>query len=153
MSSKKYLCIQGSQSGGCSPYSPSQMEEMYGKFTAWKAKFQTSIDDMGANWAAVPSLRPMVPRTALLWRPWRSWEASRSLRPSRWWARFAPEGSRSLTRRQSARSSRERYFGRPASAGAPCGSAAAPPLPTVAALTMVYATYTANRIAPNRRDN
>ena len=52
MSKKKYLCIQRSQSGceGGNP-SPSQMEEMFAKFNAWKEKFAANIVDMGGKLA------------------------------------------------------------------------------------------------------
>ena len=50
MPSKKYLCIQRSESGGhCEPPSPSQMEEMYAKFNAWKEKFSQNIVDLGGK--------------------------------------------------------------------------------------------------------
>ena len=48
----KYLCIRRSQplqpKKGEKP-SPAQMEEMYAKFNAWKAKFQQNIVDMGGK--------------------------------------------------------------------------------------------------------
>ena len=48
----KYLCIQRSQ-GGCDggKPSPSQMEEMFAKFNAWKEKFAANIVDMGGRLA------------------------------------------------------------------------------------------------------
>ena len=49
MSMKKYLCIQRSQSGGCEPPSPAQMEEMYAKFNAWREKFQANLVDLGGK--------------------------------------------------------------------------------------------------------
>ncbi len=46
----KYLCIQRSQTGECPPPpSPTQMQEMYAKFNAWKDKFQNNIVDMGGK--------------------------------------------------------------------------------------------------------
>ena len=48
----KYLCIRRSQplqSGKSEKPSPAQMEEMYAKFNAWKAKFQQNIVDMGGK--------------------------------------------------------------------------------------------------------
>src|SRR5262249_6524757 len=48
----KYLCIRRSQplqSGKGEKPSPAQMEEMYAKFNAWKAKFQQNIVDMGGK--------------------------------------------------------------------------------------------------------
>lgn len=52
MSKKKYLCIQRSESGceNGNP-SPSQMEEMFAKFNAWKEKFGENIVDMGGKLA------------------------------------------------------------------------------------------------------
>lgn len=54
MPSKKYLCIQRSQSGNCEhePPSPAQMEAMYAKFNAWKEQFQDNISDLGGRLAA-----------------------------------------------------------------------------------------------------
>ena len=50
--SKKYLCIQRSQVGGnCGNPSPSQLEEMFAKFNAWKDKFAANIVDMGGKLA------------------------------------------------------------------------------------------------------
>lgn len=50
MSKKKYLCIQRSQTGcESSQPSPSQMEEMFAKFNAWKEKFAANIVDMGGK--------------------------------------------------------------------------------------------------------
>ena len=49
MSKQNYLCIQRSQSGKCEPPSPTQMEEMYAKFNAWKEKFQENIVDLGGK--------------------------------------------------------------------------------------------------------
>ena len=49
MSNHKYLCIQRSQTGKCEPPSPSQMEEMYARFQAWKEKFGENIIDMGGK--------------------------------------------------------------------------------------------------------
>ncbi len=50
MARQKYLCIQRSQSGSeCGQPSPSQMEEMFAKFNAWKEKFQANIVDMGGK--------------------------------------------------------------------------------------------------------
>jgi len=52
MAKHNYLCIQRSQPSqflkGERP-SPAQMEEMYAKFNAWKAKFQSNIVDMGGR--------------------------------------------------------------------------------------------------------
>ncbi len=48
----KYLCIrrnQPPQPGKGEKPSPAQMEEMYAKFNAWKAKFQQNIVDMGGK--------------------------------------------------------------------------------------------------------
>ena len=50
--SKKYLCIQRSSpdsSGKRGKPSPAQMEQMYAKFHAWKAKFAKNIADMGGR--------------------------------------------------------------------------------------------------------
>lgn len=47
----KYLCILRSETGGCEPPSPRQMEEMYAKFNAWKEKFSHNIVDMGGKLA------------------------------------------------------------------------------------------------------
>ncbi len=49
MSQQKYLCIQRSQPGGCQKPSPSQMEEMFACFNAWKEKFKDNIVDMGGK--------------------------------------------------------------------------------------------------------
>ncbi len=52
MSKKNYLCIQRSQpaqKGRCEEPSPTQMEEMYAKFNAWKEKFQENLVDMGGK--------------------------------------------------------------------------------------------------------
>ena len=48
----KYLCIRRSQSlqpGKGEKPSPAQMEEMYAKFNAWKAKFEQNIVDLGGK--------------------------------------------------------------------------------------------------------
>ncbi|MCH6257060.1 YciI family protein [Puniceicoccaceae bacterium K14] len=51
MSQKKFLCVQRSESGKCDDQapSPSQMEEMYAKFHAWKEKFQDNLVDLGGK--------------------------------------------------------------------------------------------------------
>lgn len=50
MTKKKYLCIQRSQpQGERSMPSPTQMEEMFAKFNAWKERFATNIVDMGGK--------------------------------------------------------------------------------------------------------
>ena len=49
MSKQKYLCIQRSQPADGGKPSPSQMEEMFAKFNAWKEKFQANIVDMGGK--------------------------------------------------------------------------------------------------------
>ncbi len=51
MSKQNYLCIQRSQPGGGSgdKPSPTQMEEMYAKFSAWKEKYKDNIVDMGGK--------------------------------------------------------------------------------------------------------
>ncbi len=49
MPKQKYLCIQRSQPGKSEKPSPTQMEEMYAKFLAWKEKFQNNIVDMGGK--------------------------------------------------------------------------------------------------------
>jgi len=49
MTMKKYLCVVRSASGKCKPPSPSEMEDMYDKFNAWKNKFESNIFDMGAK--------------------------------------------------------------------------------------------------------
>ncbi len=51
MPKKNYLCIQRSQTGQCEKPSPTQMEEMYAKFNAWREKFQENIVDMGGRLA------------------------------------------------------------------------------------------------------
>ena len=48
----KYLCIRRSQPvqpGSGEKPSPAQMEEMYAKFNAWKAKFEQNIVDLGGK--------------------------------------------------------------------------------------------------------
>ena len=52
MSNRKYLCIQRSESGKCEQPSPSQMEQMYAKFNAWKDKYAENIVDMGGKLAS-----------------------------------------------------------------------------------------------------
>jgi len=50
MEKKKYLCIQRSSAdGGCGQPSPTQMEEMFAKFNAWKDKYAENIVDMGGK--------------------------------------------------------------------------------------------------------
>ena len=52
MPANNYLCIRRSQPGQSSsaqPPSPSQMEEMWAKFNAWKEKFSDNIVDMGGK--------------------------------------------------------------------------------------------------------
>ena len=52
MSKQNYLSIQRSQPrqpGKGEAPSPTQMEEMYAKFNAWKEKFQENIVDMGGK--------------------------------------------------------------------------------------------------------
>lgn len=49
MPKNKYLCIQRSQPSDCAKPSPTQMQEMYGKFQAWMEKFQKNIVDMGGK--------------------------------------------------------------------------------------------------------
>jgi hypothetical protein len=50
MPKKKYLCIQRSQQRGTyEKPSPTQMEEMFAKFNAWKQKFTANIADMGGK--------------------------------------------------------------------------------------------------------
>jgi len=49
---KTYLCIMRyntEQSKNSEPPSPSQMEEMYAKFNAWKEEFEENILDMGGK--------------------------------------------------------------------------------------------------------
>lgn len=48
----KYLCLQRSLPGGdanAEKPSPAQMQEMYEKFNAWRARFQTSLVDLGGR--------------------------------------------------------------------------------------------------------
>jgi hypothetical protein len=48
----KYLCLQRSLPGGSSSAekpSPAQMQDMYEKFNAWRAKFQGSLVDLGGR--------------------------------------------------------------------------------------------------------
>ena len=52
MPKQNYLCIQRSQPGKGEKPSPTQMEEMYAKFNAWKEKFQENIVDMGGKLGA-----------------------------------------------------------------------------------------------------
>jgi len=49
MPNKKYLCIQRSQGGNCEPPSPSDMENMFAVFNAWKEKFGDNLIDMGGK--------------------------------------------------------------------------------------------------------
>ena len=48
----KYLCLQrglpGAQPHGDKP-SPAQMQEMYGKFNAWREKFKDNLVDLGGR--------------------------------------------------------------------------------------------------------
>jgi hypothetical protein len=51
----KYLCLQRSLPGGDSDAgkpSPAQMQEMYGKFNAWREKFHANLADMGGRLGA-----------------------------------------------------------------------------------------------------
>jgi len=52
MTKKTYMCIQRSESGECEPPSPSDMQKMYAKFTAWQEKFADNIVDMGGKLGA-----------------------------------------------------------------------------------------------------
>ena len=46
----KYLCMQRSFPGvPSSKPSPSEMQEMYGKFSAWQEKFKTNLVDLGGR--------------------------------------------------------------------------------------------------------
>jgi hypothetical protein len=48
----KYLCLQRSLPGGDRPAekpSPAEMQAMYGKFNAWREKFQANLADMGGR--------------------------------------------------------------------------------------------------------
>lgn len=49
MPKKTFLCIQRSQPGKGEKPSPSQMQELYAQFHAWKERFQTKITDMGGK--------------------------------------------------------------------------------------------------------
>lgn len=49
MNTKKFLCIQRSQPGGCEKPSPAQMQELYAHFHAWREKFRDNILDMGGK--------------------------------------------------------------------------------------------------------
>lgn len=52
MSMKQFLCIQRSQghpSSQTEQPSPTQMEEMFAKFNAWKEKFKDKIPNMGGK--------------------------------------------------------------------------------------------------------
>ena len=49
----KYLCMQRSLPGGDRERpSPSQMQEMYAKFGAWREKFKENLADMGGKLGA-----------------------------------------------------------------------------------------------------
>jgi len=49
----KYLCIQRNLPGGGGEQpSPSQMQEMYAKFSAWQEKFKKNLVDMGGRLGA-----------------------------------------------------------------------------------------------------
>jgi hypothetical protein len=51
----KYLCLQRSLPGGDRPAekpSPAEMQAMYGKFNAWREKFQANLADMGGRLGA-----------------------------------------------------------------------------------------------------
>lgn len=48
-----YLCVQRSLPGGSEDKpSPTQMQEMYGKFNAWREKFQKNLVDLGGRLGA-----------------------------------------------------------------------------------------------------
>ncbi|MGJ8660588.1 MAG: YciI family protein [Bacteroidota bacterium] len=47
MPKQAYLCIVRSESGKCEKPSPSQMQESFEKFNAWKEKFKDNIVDLG----------------------------------------------------------------------------------------------------------
>jgi hypothetical protein len=50
MPTQKYLLLQRSEPGGRrEPPSPSQMQEMYAAFNAWKEKFKAEIVEMGGR--------------------------------------------------------------------------------------------------------
>lgn len=49
MPMQKYLCIQRGQPGNGEKPSPAQMQEMYEKFNAWRAKFQDNLVDIGGR--------------------------------------------------------------------------------------------------------
>jgi len=49
----KYLCLQRSLPGGQGEKpSPAQMQAMYGKFNAWREKFQKNLNDLGGRLGA-----------------------------------------------------------------------------------------------------
>jgi len=49
----KYLCMQRNLSGGGSEKpSPTQMQEMYSRFGAWREKFKDNLVDMGGKLGA-----------------------------------------------------------------------------------------------------
>ena len=59
----KYLCLQRSLPGGDhKKLSPSQMQEMYAKFGAWREKFKGNLVDMGGKLGAgrLVSAEPVV---------------------------------------------------------------------------------------------
>ena len=46
----KYLCLQRALPGGDGGKpSPAQMQEMYGKFNAWRERFQQNLTDLGGR--------------------------------------------------------------------------------------------------------
>ncbi|MEM9494218.1 MAG: YciI family protein [Myxococcota bacterium] len=50
MSKRTFLCLQRSQSDEvCEPPPPSQMEEMYKAFNAWKDKYADNLVDLGGR--------------------------------------------------------------------------------------------------------
>ncbi len=49
MQNRKYLFLQRSQPGNRQQPSPTQMQEMYAAFNAWKEKFKDNILDMGGQ--------------------------------------------------------------------------------------------------------
>ena len=55
---RNYLCVLRNDSGGCEEPSPSQMEEMFAKFQAWRETFADNIVDMGGKLGDGKVIRP-----------------------------------------------------------------------------------------------
>lgn len=58
MTSKNYLCVLRSESGGCEEPSPAAMEDMFARFQAWMETFEDNIVDLGGKLGDGKVIRP-----------------------------------------------------------------------------------------------